>query len=79
MTGNMSKFALLELVGLARDLTNDDDIDISTGEVHAGDVGTVVEIYHVAEHLAYEVEFVNDEGRTIALVVLPEDALCKVT
>ena len=39
--------------------------------LHVGDVGTVVAIY--ANRLAYEVEFVDGEGSTIALVTLAPD------
>ena len=40
--------------------------------LHAGDVGAVVAIY--ANRRAYEVEFVDGEGTTIALMTLaPED------
>jgi hypothetical protein len=41
-------------------------------QVLAGDLGTIVEIYH-QPRLAYEVEFVNPNGSTRALLtLLPE-------
>jgi hypothetical protein len=36
--------------------------------LHAGDVGAVVHVYHEAS--AYEVEFVDGDGSTIALLTL---------
>ena len=44
--------------------------------VLAGDLGTVVEIY-TTPRLAYEVEFVNPDGSTRALLTLaPEQVRC---
>ncbi len=40
--------------------------------VLAGDLGTVVEIYRIP-YLAYEVEFVNPDGSTRALLTLTPD------
>ena len=45
--------------------------DIEEHKLRKGDVGTVVHRYSSGE--AYEVEFVTAEGKTVALLTLPED------
>ena len=44
-------------------------IDLTDQQVLAGDLGTIVEIY-AEPTLAYEVEFVNPDGTTRALLTL---------
>ncbi len=44
-------------------------IDLTEQQVLAGDLGTIVEIYSEPT-LAYEVEFVNPDGTTRALLTL---------
>ncbi len=44
-------------------------IDLTEQQVLAGDLGTIVEIY-TEPTLAYEVEFVNPDGTTRALLTL---------
>lgn len=44
-------------------------VDLPSEEVLAGDLGTIVEIYN-APSPAYEVEFVNPDGTTRALLTL---------
>ncbi len=46
--------------------------DFPQDQVLAGDLGTIVEIY-TRPHLAYEVEFVNPDGTTRALLTLTPD------
>jgi len=46
--------------------------DFSHAQVLAGDLGTIVEIY-TSPQLAYEVEFVNPDGTTRALLTLSPD------
>lgn len=48
-------------------------VDVPDEQLAAGAVGTVVEIFDPPR--AYEVEFVDQDGRTIALVVLTDDQL----
>jgi hypothetical protein len=62
----MDKFELLETV-----ITT---ANIPDHHVLAGDVGTIVEIYK-APDLAYEVEFVNPDGSTRALLTLAPNQL----
>ena len=45
-------------------------VSLPDQEVLAGDLGTIVEVYSHPT-LAYEVEFVNPDGSTRALVTLP--------
>lgn len=45
------------------------NINLPADKVLAGDLGTIVEIY-TEPHLAYEVEFVNPDGSTRALLTL---------
>lgn len=47
-------------------------------QVLAGDLGTVVEIYSQPQ-LAYEVEFVNSDGSTRALLTLSPDQLRRIS
>ncbi len=56
----MSKIKLLDVVALTEDLPGE--------KLYEGQVGTVVEVYRDGE--AYEVEFVDREGRTYGLVTL---------
>ncbi len=44
-------------------------VDLSDEEVLAGDIGTIVEVYSIP-YPAYEVEFVNPNGTTRALLTL---------
>lgn len=48
-------------------------VDVPDEQLAAGAVGTVVAIFDPPR--AYEVEFVDQDGRTIALVVLTDDQL----
>lgn len=57
----MSNVSLLDVVALLRDIPNEG--------LRAGMKGTVVDI-HQSPNLAYEVEFCDERGRTIALVAL---------
>lgn len=42
--------------------------DVTDAGLHAGDVGAIVHVYGEGE--AYEVEFVDGDGSTLALVTL---------
>lgn len=44
-------------------------VDLSDEEVLSGDIGTIVEVYSIP-YPAYEVEFVNPNGTTRALLTL---------
>jgi len=57
-------FALLETV-----ITT---VSLPDHQVLAGDLGTIVEVY-TRPALAYEVEFVNPDGTTRALITLSAD------
>ncbi|HSN78018.1 MAG TPA: DUF4926 domain-containing protein [Anaerolineae bacterium] len=46
--------------------------------VLAGDLGTVVEIYNIPR-LAYEIEFVNPDGSTRALLTLAPDQVRRLS
>ena len=48
--------------------------DLPAEGLTAGSVGTVVHIFH-EPNLAYEVEFADDEGKTLAMVALTPDHL----
>ncbi|MEK7277722.1 MAG: DUF4926 domain-containing protein [Chloroflexota bacterium] len=62
----MEAFRLLETI-----LAN---VNIPDKKILAGDLGTIVEVYtHPA--LAYEVEFVNADGSTRALITLAPDQI----
>ncbi len=56
------KYKLLDYIVLIHDL--------SEHKLHAGDLGTVVEVY---EPDGIEVEFVKASGETLAVVTLSED------
>ena len=47
-------------------------VNVPDHEILAGDLGTIVEVY-TAPNLAYEVEFVNPDGTTRALLTLAPD------
>lgn len=55
----------LDTVALTRDLPENGLV--------AGDLGAIVTVYE--EGLAYEVEFVALDGKTLALLTLPADAV----
>lgn len=50
--------------------------DLKEYRLKKGDVGTVVQVYEKGK--AYEVEFVNNEGETLALVTLKESDVLPV-
>jgi hypothetical protein len=58
---NMNNVNLLDVVAVLEEMPKE--------ELRAGMRGTVVDI-HRSPCLAYEVEFCDDQGRTIALVAL---------
>jgi hypothetical protein len=60
----MGTLALLDTIITTTDFPQD--------QVLAGDLGTIVEIY-TRPHLACEVEFVNPDGTTRALLTLTPD------
>lgn len=45
--------------------------DISSEKVYKGELGVIVEIFSDPE-IAYEIEFCDQEGKTVAQVVLKE-------
>ena len=47
-------------------------VNVPDHEILAGDLGTIVEVY-TSPDLAYEVEFVNPDGTTRALLTLAPD------
>lgn len=47
-------------------------VDLPDEGLATGSVGTVVHVFH-EPNLAYEVEFADDEGRTVAMVPLTPD------
>ena len=53
-------------------------VNIPDYHVLAGDVGTIVEIYSLPQ-TAYEVEFVNPDGSTRALLTLSADQLRRLS
>jgi hypothetical protein len=53
-------------------------VDVPEHQVLAGDLGTIVEIYTYPT-LAYEVEFVNPDGSTRALLTLTPDQVRRLT
>ena len=63
-------FQELEVVRLKRDQP-------SSG-LAVGAVGTVVMVYDEADPPEYEVEFVDNDGRTLALLTLSEEELEQV-
>ncbi|MGD9564222.1 MAG: DUF4926 domain-containing protein [Pyrinomonadaceae bacterium] len=56
----MSKIKLLDVVALTEDVPEE--------RLYEGQVGTVVEVYNNGE--AFEVEFIDREGKTYALTTL---------
>jgi hypothetical protein len=52
-------------------------VNMPDHRVLAGDLGAIVEIYD-QPHLAYEVEFVNPDGSTRALLTLAPDQVRKL-
>lgn len=48
--------------------------DLPEEGLTAGSVGTIVYIFH-EPNLAYEVEFADDQGRTLAMVALTPEQL----
>jgi hypothetical protein len=52
-------------------------VNVPDQHVLAGDLGAIVEIYD-RPHLAYEVEFVNPDGSTRALLTLAPDQVRKL-
>jgi hypothetical protein len=61
---------LFDIVALASDLPEEG--------LTAGAEGTIIEVYERPEP-AYEVEFSDDDGTTIATVALPADRLVSVS
>ncbi|MBI4785566.1 MAG: DUF4926 domain-containing protein [Chloroflexi bacterium] len=53
-------------------------VDLPAEHVLAGDLGTVVEVY-TDPTLAYEVEFVNPDGSTRAMLTLTPDQVRHLT
>ena len=53
-------------------------VNVPDHGILAGDLGTVVEIY-TTPTLAYEVEFVNTDGSTRALVTLAPDQIRRLS
>ena len=51
--------------------------DIPDCKLKIGDIGTVVHRYK--EEIAFEVEFVNAEGETIAVLTLDRDSIRPIT
>jgi Domain of unknown function (DUF4926) len=49
-------------------------VDLPNEKVMPGDLGTIVQVY-ATPHLAYEVEFVNPDGATRALMTLTPDQI----
>ncbi len=49
-------------------------IDLPAASLQAGAVGAVVHIFH-EPNLAYEVEFADEDGRTLAMVPLTPDQI----
>lgn len=60
-----SEIQLLDVVALTKDI----------GNLGKGSLGTVVEVW---SDDAFEVEFINDEGYTLAIETLRRDCLQKV-
>jgi hypothetical protein len=53
-------------------------VNLPDHEVLAGDLGTIVEIYTTPTH-AYEVEFVNPDGTTRALLTLAPEQVRRLS
>jgi hypothetical protein len=62
---NMNAIALLDVVAVL----------VPAGELPVGAVGTVVELLDSG---CFMVEFINDDGETVALETLPADQLLKL-
>ena len=62
MTAMLSEHSLVVLTG-----------DIPDSGLYAGDVGAIVHVY--GQGTAYEVEFVDGDGTTIALITLKSEAV----
>ncbi|QEY26173.1 DUF4926 domain-containing protein [Neisseria zalophi] len=60
------KYTLLEVVQLQQ--------DFPSFNLRKGDIGTIVDIYSNPDE-AYEVEFCDNEGKTIALLTLKSEQL----
>lgn len=52
--------------------------DLPAQGLRAGQMGTIVHVFH-QPRLAYEVEFVDDEGETVAMVPLEPAQIRAVT
>lgn len=50
------------------------NIDLPNLGLVKGQTGVIIDVYN-SPSLAYEVEFCDDEGKTIALLALPPDQL----
>jgi len=53
-------------------------VNLPDHEVLAGDLGTIVEVYTIPT-LAYEVEFVNPDGTTRALLTLSSEQVRRLS
>lgn len=61
------KYSLLEVVKLQQDLPG--------FNLQRGDIGAIVEVYSNPSYEAYEVEFCDTKGKTIALLTLKPEQL----
>jgi hypothetical protein len=61
----MKNFKLFDVVALT--------VDLAEENLRSGQVGAIVEVYNNGE--AFEVEFVNTEGKTYGLVTLRPEQL----
>jgi hypothetical protein len=50
------------------------NVDLPDNGLRAGETGTVVHVFH-RPHTAYEVEFTDRDGRTLAMVTLTADQI----
>ena len=64
------KYSLLEVVKLQQDLPG--------SNLQKGDIGAIVEVYS-NPYEAYEVEFCDTKGKTIALLTLKPEQLMPIT
>lgn len=64
------KYSLLEVVKLQQDLPG--------SNLQKGDIGAIVEVYS-NPYEAYEVEFCDTKGKTIALLTLKPEQLMLIT
>lgn len=67
-------FNLLQTVRLTTDIPTDESVDPPELALSAGAVGTIVDLLNGA---AYLVEFVDENGATIALPALTEDQIAE--